>query len=280
MQSGQTANLKALTERIRDIERKPIGWDSGDDHDRATISTGWRDVDRMLSDSQDAFTTDHKAAGLLNGSVHEWIGVDFPVIGSSASRNWVPPLAILTHLASRSIPTTAETGGSVVWVGRNMWPYPWLTVRLHGGMGRLLNQSIFLDPPDASSRLWAIERALRCPANVAVIADCAGMGITETRRLQLAAKQGQTLGLTTRPPHEQSMLSAATTRWHVTGLRGHDRPAWGITLLAAKGSQPISSHGRQTDWTLEWNHATSTIGTVSDMVYRLNDTRTRQVKVS
>ncbi|MFO0874641.1 MAG: hypothetical protein U0575_11820 [Phycisphaerales bacterium] len=67
--------------------------------------------------------------------------------------------------------------------------------------------------PDA--RLWAIDLALRCTGVALVVADGRGLDMAATRRLQLAAEAGQTVGLLARAPDERATLSAAATRWLV-----------------------------------------------------------------
>jgi hypothetical protein len=52
----------------------------------------------------------------------------------------------------------------------------------------LLDRSLFVDVARVGDRLWAAEAATRSPAIAAVIVDGAGFGLTETRRLQLAAQ--------------------------------------------------------------------------------------------
>jgi protein ImuA len=68
--------------------------------------------------------------------------------------------------------------------------------------------------------LWAMEEALRCGALGSVVAELTGEGagadLTATRRLSLAARDGQgaALGLLLRQT-ASALPSAAATRWHV-----------------------------------------------------------------
>lgn len=178
--------------------------------------------------------------------VHEWFGLDL-----QASR-WVPPLGILLYLARRSL--DGSDGGAagcragVVWIGRRCWPF--LLGLSPDDRGVLLQRSIFIDPPDDMSRLWAIDLAARCPAVAAVVADGSRLDMAATRRLQLAAESGSALVLCARPPGEITRLSAATTRWRVRCASSADKiPRWNVELLRCKGMRP----GGQ--WTVEWRSA-------------------------
>ncbi len=79
---------------------------------------------------------------------------------------------------------------------------------------------IVLRVPRAADALWAMEEALRCGALGSVVAEltgeAAGADLTATRRLSLAAREGQgaALGLLLRQGGS-ALPSAAATRWHV-----------------------------------------------------------------
>lgn len=145
---------------------------------------------------------------------------------------WVPPMAILAHLADRAAASAAEagSGGVVVWIGHRAWPAPSLpAARRH------LDRSIYIDPPDEASRIWAIDLAMRCPAVAAVVADGTGLSMAATRRLQLAARAGRALTLLVRPPWERGVLSASATRWQVQPEHSvSDEPRWRVRLTRCK----------------------------------------------
>ncbi len=185
---------------------------------------------------------DPLAVDQMPPGLHEWFGLaDTP--------RWIPPLGILLYLVSRSL--TGEGGkgrGGVAWIGRHCWPF------LHGlppaDRHVLLARSIFIDPPDAMSRLWAIDLAARCPATAVVVTDGSGLNLAATRRLQLAAESGSARVLSARPPREMNHLSAATTRWLVRSALSADKtPRWNVQLLRCKGMQPDGQ------WTVEWKSA-------------------------
>ncbi len=236
-------------------------------------------------------------------------------------------------------------GGYVVWIGRRLWPYPRVLLRGNIAISRfadpclapspfrgesrsegvstecsafddrdrvagglLLKRSLFIDPPDDASRLWAIDLALRCPAIIVVVADGSGLRMAETRRLQLAAEASRGLALLARPPDELAELSAATTRWRVGPAPSPTgRPRWFVELLrckgaltchqeiAAAGSSPSDTEvesrsaaellpdtkslqevwvGGKHRWILEWDHAQGAIAPSADVVDRPGETTT------
>lgn len=206
---------------------------------------------------------------LARGVVHEWFGLvdpDESAVGGSARRKrpdspWIPPLGVLLQLAGESLQDPSSSGRSVVFIGRRCWPYPHANAAIRGD---LLRRSVFVDPPDAGSRLWAIDLAVRCPAAVVVVADGSGLELAATRRLQLAAERGGALVLVARPPEELDRLSAAATRWLVRWASSADKtPRWIVELLRLKAAQRkvdlCASGGdaffRPRRWTVEWKHA-------------------------
>lgn len=181
------------------------------------------------------------AACLRPGVIHEWFGLaDTAAAGRRAGARWDPPVGALLQVVRSCLEDDPGAGPAhgrlVVWIGRRVWPYPLLA----GG-------GLLIDPPDAGSRLWAIDLAARCPAVGAVVADGSGLDLTATRRLQLAAERGGALVLVARPPRELDRLSAAATRWMVRPATSAPRTArWVVELLRFRGAKP----GRW--WMVEW----------------------------
>src|SRR5689334_5874485 len=148
-------DLRRLSELIRAVENHP----GRSAEVCKSIPTGWETGDPS-----------HPFHSLPRVVVHEWFGV-VPRDGSPRQddRSWSPPLTLLTHMAWQALNAwTGEnrTGGIVVWIGRRCQPYP---ISLIGPANdpALLRRSIFVDPPDDASRLWAIELSLRCPGVIA-----------------------------------------------------------------------------------------------------------------
>lgn len=152
---------------------------------------------------------------------------------------------VLCLSSAISAPLREISPGRICWIGRACWPYPRLLFDDRPGESRLYTDSVFIDPPDLQSRLWAIDLALRTPGVSIVIADGSGLSMAATRRLQLAAASraagtqraasegarregsggvngtagspsrgsGAAWCMLVRPPHELTQLSAAATRW-------------------------------------------------------------------
>ncbi|MEM1449505.1 MAG: hypothetical protein AAF957_05485 [Planctomycetota bacterium] len=238
------------------------------------VRCGWETVDRAMG-------SEAGAPGLVRGGVHEWLGVqDSDPTWDPTWTPPLFLLAHVARCAVRDA-VERGAPSSVVWIGRRVWPYPraltggvevaeqnrlepsepdpsgdqpsggelglGLTLRESADAftaegGDLFSRSLFVDPPDAGLRLWAIDTALRCGGVTAVVADGSGLGMAATRRLQLAAASADTLVLTARPPFEAGEISAATTRWTVARAPNageSDGPSWSATLLRAKGAQHL-----------------------------------------
>ena len=302
------ADLARLAGLIREAEARPDGGLSRANPVFATVPTGWPAVDAALGPDQcpdqcpalvepagpaepDSNVPVH---GLMRGKVHEWFGLalDEPGPGEhpgeswrgggklagAARAPWRPPLCILSHLVWQALLPRRQdldsrgSASRVAWIGRRVWPYPRILLRgAHAPDERLLTRSLLVDPPDGVSRLWAIDLALRCPAVAVVVADGSGLGMSETRRLQLAAEAGSRnggggLALLARPPGEVGELSAAATRWWVEPAPApNGRPRWTIELRRVKGMQGSTAGHR---WTLEWDHAQGVVISSSDVVDR------------
>lgn len=197
---------------------------------------------------------------LRHGAVHEWFTV------SEAScrepRSWQPPISIVLDAASRlAAPSQGTTNRVVLWIGRSCWPYPLALAACPG----LLRTSIFIDPPDAASRLWTMDVALRSESPCVVVADGSGLKLAQTRRLQLAAGHRRGSCLLVRPAQDLRELSAATTRWRVepapTLPSPTARPRWTVTLLRHKDHPVLMDEPPA--WCVEWDHAQSRLGVVA-----------------
>lgn len=138
----------------------------------------------------------------------------------------------------------AKLSGPLVWIGR-------------GAQVRSLAPTalqVFFDPrrlvtAGCESRkeiLWAAEQALRCGGVAGVIVEM-GMGpdLKESRRLQLAAEAGRSLGLIVIGRAAQS--SAAQTRWQCEALPCTDAKgeSWRWSLQKNKS-------GRIGTWHVSW----------------------------
>lgn len=230
--------LQALSQRIQGIER------------------------RASRVPQEPLHIDKTWSHLPFGETHEWFTTPSPT-----PTDWSPPLLTLVHLAHQATHRALGIGEGArwtVWVGRRVWPYGHALVQ-RGTATQTLSRSLFIDAPECGSRLWSIDAALRCPGTV-VVADASRLDTAGSRRLQLAAEAGGSIGLFARPPQELGWISLASTRWVVSpcvapgfGLvlgdlehrpegRCHDwRGRWTVRLVRRKGMPAMDSH----QWTVE-----------------------------
>lgn len=138
----------------------------------------------------------------------------------------------------------AKLSGPLVWIGRGAQVRSLAPTALQA----------FFDPrrlviAGCESRkeiLWATEQALRCGGVAGVITEM-GMGpdLKESRRLQLAAEAGRSLGLVVIGRAAQS--SAAQTRWQCEALPCADAKgeSWRWSLQKNKS-------GRTGTWDVSW----------------------------
>jgi protein ImuA len=105
--------------------------------------------------------------------------------------------------------------------------------------------------------LWAMEEALKCPAVACVIAELPNDGsiadLTATRRLTLAAREGDGFGLMCR--HRPSpFASAAETRWEIAAAESHPDRFGGLGRAAFSLSLTKNRRGPTGRWTVAWDH--------------------------
>jgi len=242
---GTIRRLAALIE-AKNVQRSSASTRPGETESR--VCSGWDAVDRALtSDPLPRFDTDALAklsqGGLARGAIHEWLCDECGNGGNGSVRpRWQPSHSLFIHLACRAVEHNADDDGLIIWVGRRVWPYAsslWRTaVSCHDDRLIVPHRSIFIDPPDDASRLWAIDLALRSAAANVVIADGSRLKMAESRRLQLAAERGRTLALLARPAWEKGELSAASTRWRVRrSPSSSSAPRWIVELLRCKQAQ-------------------------------------------
>jgi protein ImuA len=205
--------------------------------------------------------------GLKLGCTHEWFGWE-----DQGPSHWFSPLTILAALALRAFIQVPSAAGLAIWIGRRVWPSPAVLEGVGRGGGRgggqgVLGRSLFLDPSDTGSRLWAIDQCLRCPDVRVVVADGSGLDMAASRRLQLAAESNpnpvplRPLVLLARPPRERppKTISAAETRWVVKPElppAPGPFPCWRVELLRCKGAPMAQSRS----WLIELAPMSSTPG--------------------
>lgn len=207
---------------------------------RPKTSFGIPTIDAQLPEQQ-----------LSPGQIHE-LSLDHP-LGNRAKGSWFPPLFILAPIIRNVLHQVS--GEYVVWIGKRCWPAPPFLERLllpqqdqnlqdtnlqditsHEPISHWLPRLLFIDATSPRQRLSATIDSLRCPCVAAVIADGSSLDMTATRRLQLAAQRGSSLGLLLRPPWEIERPSAAATRWRISPQPSPSFSLqWKLELLRCKG---------------------------------------------
>jgi protein ImuA len=214
--------------------------------------------------------------GLALGALHEISG---PARDGAA-------LGFVSALLARLV---ARAPGAVLWCRRLGAAYEAGNIYAPGlaGLGLDPSRLIVLGARHGRDVLWAMREGLSCPRLVAVVGEveAAAVGLTASRRLQLAAeKSGVSCFLlrTTSVESEQSDTasensaentaenteapSAALSRWHVRaapsgpvpGLApaeaeqrwlGPGQVRWRTELRRCRGAAPA-------EWRVEWHHET------------------------
>lgn len=144
--------------------------------------------------------------------------------------------------------TCAQGSGQILWI-REAW------------RAKALNPvglSLFFDPhrllwasvADQTDALAVAEEALKDGAVPLVIVELTGaLDLREGRRLQLAAKAGQTTGLCLIP--EGMGSNAAETRWYCTPLAA----AGGTDSTPMRWALIKNKSGTLGTWDVRWDHA-------------------------
>ncbi len=236
---GKTALIGGLRARIGTLERAghhAMGT-AGRAAGPATLPLGVAALDRALP-----------GGGLVLGRLHEVAGPD---AGSAAAMGFCAML--LARLSAR---------GPVLWVARRPDIHaPGFAAFAPAATGARGSHHAFafgrLIAVRARRReeiLWAMEEGLRAPALSAVLGEVPSIGLTASRRLQLAAEAHGVTGLLLSPGRADALPpTAATTRWRVAAAPSRPASPWGgvgparwrVELLRCRGGRPDT-------WILEW----------------------------
>ena len=158
-----------------------------------------------------------------NGTLHEFFYTEHP------------PLALMLLLAS-NLRKDVACHKTIFWIGQSIWPTPF---GLKQPSADLIPRCVFVDPPTHKLLLWSIETTLRSQAAPLVVAACNQLSFACSRRLTLAAKQGNALGVLLRPIKFSSTPSAAHSRWLIDPTPSQSlNPCFKLRLLKQKGKQP------------------------------------------
>lgn len=213
-----------MSAQMSDLRARVCRLEGGSAGGGPPIALGWAEIDAALQ------------GGLAPAAVHEVFG---PAAHGFALR-------LLSRLA-----------GPVLWVH----PRRQAAVLYGPGLARALpelpDRLIIARAATQAEGLWTAEEGLRSGALAAVVLNPAQpVGLTESRRLQLAAERGRTLALLIGGEAEEVPTtglppSAVTTRWSVVPSparlpadAGPARSRWRVHLLRRRG-------GGAGAWTVE-----------------------------
>jgi protein ImuA len=191
---------------------------------RAHLPFGQSAIDKRLA-----------VGGLAASALHEVAGASASLADDAAATLFVAGVA-------------ARAGGNamVLWVMTRTDLFTPGLAQAGLGPHRLMQ----VDARRDEDALAVMEEGLRHGGLAAVVGEIGRVGITASRRLQLAAEEGGTMALLLRRRHrpEQSPTvepSAAVTRWTIgcapsTALpvEGVGRPRWTVSLVRQRGGDP------------------------------------------
>lgn len=201
-----SAALTALRERVAHLQGTAAD-------DRALISSGNAHLDRLLP-----------RGGFARGTLIEWV--------AERAEAGAGTLAILAAWEA------ARAGGYLVVLdGRRRFYAP-----AAAAWGVDLQRTLVIRAANARDEIWALDQALRCPGVSAVWAPISHLDrqldASCLRRWQLAAEQGQTLGLLIRSSQARRLPCWSDARLQVTPRGGHGgQETWrlGVELLKVRG---------------------------------------------
>lgn len=174
--------------------------------------------------------------GIVASALHEITGATQSVADDAAATLFVAGIA-------------ARAGdGMVLWVMST----PDLFAPALAQAGISPSRLIQVDARQDEDALAVIEEGLRHGGLAAVVGEVARVGMTATRRLQLAAEEGGTTALLLRrwrKPRQDPVAepSAAVTRWRIAcapstplPVAGVGRPRWDVSLVRQRGGDPFN----------------------------------------
>ncbi len=202
--------LRDKIRRIESITRRASG----------VLPFGVAEMDRRLPGGGLARGALHEVAGGGNGTVH----------GAAAA-------LFATGIAARS-------GGPVLWcIARSDLFAPAMA---QAGLPQ--DRLVYAEAGNEEGVLACFEEGLRHNGLSAVVAEVTRFSLTNSRRLQLAAEAGGTIGIALRRWRHQAdavdfgQATASATRWRVTALPqvsssapGLERARWQVELIRCRG---------------------------------------------
>ncbi|MCQ9156303.1 ImuA family protein [Acidomonas methanolica] len=189
---------------------------------RAVLPFGVREIDARLP-----------GGGLALGALHEVAGGGNDALNAAAAALFAAGVA-------------ARTKGRVLWIVTR----PDLFAPALDQAGLAARRIIHVAAKSDTDMLACFEEGLRHGGLGAVVAEVGRLTMTASRRLQLAAEGGGTIGIALRRWRRQTEAAefgqptASTTRWRISLLPsaplpvpGVERPRWLLELLRARSGE-------------------------------------------
>ena len=234
--------LGALRTRVARLERRPLP------HAATMLHFGVPAIDSHLP-----------GGGLLAGALHEAAGEAADMEHAAAAALFLAGLL-------------AQRRGPVLWA--MAWPDLFAPALAAAGLHP--NRVVFVDA--GADVLLVMEEALRHPGLAGVVGEVGRMGLTASRRLQLAAEGSGVPAFALRRFRHASdpalhEPNAAVTRWrvatlpspppipHAPGVAGLARARWRLDLVRCRGGAPAT-------WTVEACDATGRLTLATDAANR------------
>jgi protein ImuA len=207
------------------------------------------------------------SGGLASAALHEIAG-ETASLGDDAAAT-----LFVAGIAARA------SQGDVLWI----MDRPDLFAPGLAGAGIPASRLIQVEAGKDADALAVMEEALRHGALSAVVCEVARIGMTATRRLQLAAEEGGTMALVLRrwrraAEDPLAQPSSALTRWRIAcapseplPVPGVGRARWQVSLVRQRGGDPQS-------WLLEGCDATGRLAVPAEPRRRSATPRRREVR--
>ena len=217
--TGQvTSRAFAMTRPIEDLLRHRHLWRAADGPgaDRGTFTTGFASLDAELA-----------GQGWPEDGLTEILS---DAVGVGELRLLLPALARLSQHKPRWI----------AWIGAPHLPYaPALAAA-----GLDVDRMLLIHPKNHQDHLWATEQALKSGTCSAVLSwpDPNHLRHADLRRLQIAAREGNTWGVMFRPESAAATASPAELRLLIESWDG-DAGTLGLRVLKRRGGWPTEGIG-------------------------------------
>lgn len=225
-ESDEITDLSARCDILADLRRRVAYLERGKRPMGSAVGFGMPEIDGYLPEG-----------GLTVGAVHEFLG-------GAAS-------ALAAVIAGR-------LSGTVLWcldVTCREEPYgPGLAA-----LGLDPSRLVLARCRDAKEMLWVMEEGLRSTAPAAVIAEPeTDIGLIESRRLQLAAEAGRTIGMVLRERGGEGCLapSAVASRWRVDS---DPCGGWRLVLRRCRGAV-----GAENEWKAKYHDASGDLALAAE----------------